>query len=279
VYAGLLFGKGELSILMVKNIEVKGKVISGGKLPLICTPLIGKNQTLVLDELTRVLSKGPDLIEWRVDFFRDIANVQEVLKTAAKIREIAVNIPILFTIRSIKEGGQPIALSEEQVVELYAAACKSQSIDLIDFELSNSQDHLRYLRKVADETSMKLILSYHNFEFTPSPESISLKFKEAEHLGADIAKAAVMPNKLEDVLILLNLTLEAQNYLRIPVISIAMGEYGSLTRMFGWVFGSAVTFAVGDKSSAPGQVPIEDLKTVLAITQKGLGLSACDSCQ
>lgn len=81
-----------------------------------------------------------------------------------------------------------------------------------------------------------------------------------------------MPQKLEDVLTLLSLTLDAQKYLRIPVISIAMGEYGSLTRMFSWVFGSAVTFAVGENSSAPGQVPIEDLKTVLAVTQKGLGL-------
>jgi 3-dehydroquinate dehydratase-1 len=264
---------------MAKNLEVKGKIICGGKLPLICTPLIGKNQTLVLDELTRVLSKEPDLVEWRVDFFQDIANVREVLQTAAKIREIAVNIPILFTIRSAKEGGQPIALFEEQVVELYAAACKSKSIDLIDFELNNPQEHLLYLRKAAVENAVKLILSYHNFESTPSPESIRLKFREAERLGADIAKIAVMPNNLEDVLILLNLTLEAQNFLEIPVISIAMGEYGSLTRMFGWVFGSAVTFAVGEKSSAPGQVPIEDLKTVLAITQKGLGFSTRNSCQ
>ncbi|MHB8124170.1 MAG: type I 3-dehydroquinate dehydratase [Desulfitobacteriaceae bacterium] len=236
-----------------------------------CTPLIGKDQVMILAELTNVLNKEPDLIEWRVDFFMGITNVQEVMNVAAKIREIAVNIPIIFTIRSSKEGGQPIALSEEQIVELYSAACRSKSIDLIDFELSNSDEHLRCLRKVADETDTKLILSYHNFEFTPSPESLSLMFKEAEHLGADIVKIAVMPNKLEDVLTLLSLTLEAKNQLRIPVITISMGEYGSLTRMFGWVFGSAVTFAVGDKSSASGQVPIEELKTVISIIQKGIG--------
>ncbi|HWQ72370.1 MAG TPA: type I 3-dehydroquinate dehydratase [Desulfitobacteriaceae bacterium] len=258
---------------MVKLVEVKGKIISGGKLPLICTPVLGENQTLVLDELTRVLSKEPDLIEWRADFFQDIMNVREVLQTAAKIRETAGNIPILFTIRSVKEGGQSIGLSEEQVVKLYAAACKSRCIDLIDFELGNSPEHLGYLRKTAAGTAVKLILSYHNFETTPAPEIIRLKFIEAERAGADIAKIAVMPRKLEDVLALLRLTLETQNYLEIPVISIAMGGYGSLTRMFGWVFGSAVTFAVGEKSSAPGQVPIEDLKTVLAIIQKGLGLS------
>lgn len=167
---------------MAKNIEVRGKIIGGGKLPLICTPLIGKNRALVLDELTGILGKGPDLIEWRADFFEDIADVQEVLQTAAQIRQAAGDIPVLFTIRSAKEGGQPIALSEEQAVELYAAVCRSKSIDLIDFELSNPQELIINLRKIASENSVKLILSYHNFELTPSPESISLKFREAERL-------------------------------------------------------------------------------------------------
>ncbi|MFZ3102922.1 MAG: type I 3-dehydroquinate dehydratase [Desulfitobacteriaceae bacterium] len=259
-----------MRIETTKLVEVKGKVIGGGKLPLICTPIIGKDQPTILAELTKVLTKEPDLLEWRVDFFEGIIDVQEVLDLAAKIREIAGDIPILFTIRSSKEGGQPIALAEEQVVDLYSAACRSKSVDLIDFELSNSTEQLLYLRKVADETATKLILSYHNFEYTPSPEIISFKFKQAEQLGADLVKVAVMPNNLEDVLTLLNLTLEAKKQLSIPVITISMGEYGALSRMFGWVFGSAVTFAVGEKSSAPGQVPIEDLKTVNSIISKSL---------
>jgi 3-dehydroquinate dehydratase-1 len=37
------------------------------------------------------------------------------------------------------------------------------------------------------------------------------------------------------------------------------------------VFGSSLSFAVGAASSAPGQVPIEDLNTVLGILQKSMG--------
>ena len=51
----------------------------------------------------------------------------------------------------------------------------------------------------------------------------------------------------------------------------SMGPYGAMTRLFGWAFGSALTFAVGAASSAPGQVPIEDLNMVLAILQKSIG--------
>ena len=49
-----------------------------------------------------------------------------------------------------------------------------------------------------------------------------------------------------------------------------MGGYGSLTRLFGWAFGSAMSFAVGAAASAPGQVPIEDMNSVMAILQKSL---------
>jgi len=96
------------------------------------------------------------------------------------------------------------------------------------------------------------------------------KFLHAEQLGADVAKLAVMPRDLDDVLTLLCATREASKKLRIPLISMSMGPYGAMTRLFGWTFGSALTFAVGASSSAPGQVPIEDLNTVLHILQKSI---------
>ncbi|UOF92753.1 type I 3-dehydroquinate dehydratase [Fodinisporobacter ferrooxydans] len=238
---------------------------------MICTPLIGKDQDALVGELTKVIPKQPDLIEWRVDFFDGIANVNEVMDAAKRIKEIAGNTPILFTRRSHKEGGQPISLSEDEVVELYTTVCASQTVDLIDFELSNNPEHFQYLRKKSLENGIQMVASYHNFQSTPSSDVIVQKLTDAERAGADIGKVAVMPNSLEDVLTLLHGTLTAKSKLNIPVITMSMGGYGSLTRMFGGAFGSAVTFAVGENSSAPGQIPIEDLKTVLTIVQRSMG--------
>jgi 3-dehydroquinate dehydratase-1 len=50
----------------------------------------------------------------------------------------------------------------------------------------------------------------------------------------------------------------------------SMGGYGALTRLVGGMFGSALSFAVGAAASAPGQVAIEDMDTVLEILQKSL---------
>ena len=91
-----------------------------------------------------------------------------------------------------------------------------------------------------------------------------------EKAGADIAKIAVMPKELRDVLTLLDATLTARNTLSLPIISMSMGGYGSLSRLFGWVFGSSVSFAVGEKSSAPGQVPIADVQAVAEIMRRAV---------
>lgn len=253
-----------------KPIEVHGKPVAGGKFPLICTPLVGRTRNKILAELDMLLAKQPDILEWRVDFFDDIGNTAAVIEMARSIKQAAGEIPLLFTRRSINEGGEKIALSEEQVIAMYAAVCDSRQIDLIDFEMSNDPAHIKQVRVASKANDIKLVLSFHNFSFTPGLELLNQRFMQAEQFGADISKIAVMPRNLDDVLTLLNATLQSSQKLRIPLISMSMGPYGSLTRLFGWTFGSALTFAVGASSSAPGQVPIEDLNAVLGILQKSI---------
>ena len=253
-----------------KPIEVHGKPVAGGKFPLICTPLVGRTHDKILAELQVVLAKQPDILEWRVDFFDDIGNTAAVIEMARRIKQAAGEIPLLFTRRSINEGGETIALSEEHVIALYSAVCDSRQIDLIDYEMSNDPAHIRRVRAASKANDITLILSFHNFSLTPELEVLKQRLMQAEQWGADIAKIAVMPRTLDDVLTLLSATLQSSQTLKIPLISMSMGPYGSLTRLFGWTFGSALTFAVGASSSAPGQVPIEDLNTVLAILQKSI---------
>ena len=253
-----------------RPIELHGKPVANGKFPLICTPLVGRSVDQIMAELAVVLPKKPDMLEWRVDFFDQIGDTAAVIAAALAIKNKAGAIPLLFTRRSSLEGGETIALNEGQVLALYTAVCDSKSIDLIDYEMVNGVANIVRVRDAAQANDIKLVLSFHNFSFTPGLEALSSKFLMAEQLGADVAKVAVMPRDLDDVLTLLAATRQASKKLRIPLISMSMGPYGSLTRLFGWTFGSCLTFAVGASTSAPGQVPIEDLNTVLAILQKSI---------
>jgi 3-dehydroquinate dehydratase-1 len=257
-----------------KPITIHGKPLGSGRFPALCTPLVGRTHAQVLSELALVLPKQPDLLEWRVDFFAGIGDTAAVLDLACAIRAAARNVPVLFTRRSIREGGEPIPLSEEQVVALMAAVCASGTVDVVDFEMNNDPAHVAQVRVAAHTHGVQLLLSFHNFQFTPAQDGLCQRFAQAQALGADIAKIAVMPQRLEDVLAVLAATLESSQKLDIPLASMSMGGWGALTRLMGGVFGSALSFAVGAEASAPGQVAMEDMHTVLAILQKSLAPKA-----
>lgn len=248
----------------MKAIKLHGQTAGGGAHPLICTPLVGKTAQSVFEELAIVLPKKPDLIEWRVDFFSNIGDTALVIDVASRIREAAGAIPIIFTCRSVNYGGERVALNDIDIMKLYVAACASRCVDLIDYELSNSPEYLVRLRNTSRDNDVAMIMTYQNFESTPAPEVLTAKFLEAERLGADIAKVAVMASCPEDVLTLLDATAHGSKLCTIPLIAVSMGRSGSLSRVFAWVYGSTVTFAFGHKSSAPGQISIEEMRVALA---------------
>jgi len=253
-----------------KPIILPGQTAATAKMPIICTPLVGRTHDAVLAEVQRVVPKKPDLLEWRVDFFEGIGDHAAVIALATDIRKAAGGIPVLFTRRSMREGGEKIALDEAGVLAMYAAVMESRSIEIIDYEMVNEATHIAQVRAQSKANGIQLVLSFHNFQATPSHAELCAKFELAQSMGGDIAKVAVMPQRLEDVLTVLSATLESSQRLDIPLISMSMGAYGSLTRLFGWTCGSAMSFAIGAAASAPGQVPIEDLNTVLEILNKSL---------
>ena len=254
----------------MKPIHLHGQPVGGGDHPLICTPLVGRTREAILDELAIVLPKGPDLIEWRVDYFQDIGHIATVIEIARQIKKAAKAIPLIFTCRSANEGGQRIPLNDAEIVKLYVDVCASRCIDIVAYELSNLTRNLEQIRKASRDNDVAMLMSFHNFQYTPEAAILSAKFRDAEQLGADIAMVAVMPRAHEDVLTLLGATLRASESSGIPVIGVSMGAIGSVSRLVGGVYGSAVTFAVGKGYSGPGQVPIEELRAVLGTVRKAV---------
>jgi 3-dehydroquinate dehydratase-1 len=243
-----------------------------GETPLICTPLVGETKQRLLAEATSIVgTKKPDALEWRVDHFKAIADTAAVLDTARALRDVAGTLPIIFTCRSAAEGGHRVPLGQSQIVDLHEAMSESRLVEFVDFELGNDPDHVRRVRERTHSHEVRLILSYHNTSFTPGVEFMVDRFLEAERLGADVAMVQVKPRNRADVLRLLAATMEADDKTRIPLISMSVGPLGSVTRMVGGLFGSSLSFAVGEKASAPGQIPIGDLVTVFDILRRARG--------
>ncbi|WP_301000408.1 type I 3-dehydroquinate dehydratase, partial [Turicimonas muris] len=75
-----------------------------------------------------------------------------------------------------------------------------------------------------------------------------------------------------DALNLMGATWKVRNfYSRKPMLTMAMGKWGVMSRMTGEFTGSDITFCmVGGKPSAPGQIPSEEAQTILNSIHKAM---------
>lgn len=242
-------------------------VLSKGHIPKICLPLTSKTKEEIKRDLAILIEKKPDMIELRADFLNDIAETEAVIHIVQFITN-QTDIPLLFTIRSKREGGQPISLNEAEVVQLLCEIASNTKVTMIDYEVNNEIEHIQQVVHTTHRYDKQIVMSYHNFTETPDDDRLLDYFSQMELLKADVAKVAVMPNSKADVLRLLQLTAEADEQLNIPIITMSMGELGEMSRVISWIYGSVLTFAVGVESSAPGQIPFEQLKTAIKTLQQ-----------
>ena len=246
------------------QVTIRGMVVGGPK-PLICLPLVGDTKTKILKEAKELVTLQPDLLEWRVDAYDKVENIEDCLSLLEELRGSISDIPLIFTCRIDLEGGGK-KIAQKKRLELLTAAMESGNVDIVDVELCNGEEFVKAINERAKANNVKLILSYHNFRETPSEPFIYAKLVEAQTAGADIAKLAAMPKNYGDVLILLSATNKARNEsVQVPIITMSMGPEGAISRLAGGLFGSDITFAIGMQASAPGQIPIKDLKTGMAL--------------
>lgn len=209
------------------------------------------------DYQRRADDKAIDILEWRADFF-EARSLNGFLAAALELRQ-AVEKPVLWTLRSEAEGGH--APADASYLELVRGMAACGLVDAIDMELERgiaAEDV-----KAAQQAGTRVILSYHNFEATPSQTEMDALFDAMNALGGDVLKIAVMPRTPEDVLALLAATCAARRRTGRPVISMSMGRWGALSRVTGTLFGSSATFACVEHASAPGQFDVEAARRLM----------------
>lgn len=254
----------ELKTVTINNITI------GDGIPKICVPMVGETEAELLEEAALLKTLDLDVVEWRVDFFEDLEKTDDVKAVLAKIRAGLGNIPLLFTIRSAKEGGRR-KVSEEYYLALNKAVAKTGMVDLIDVELFSGEPVIRPLIDAAHANDVYVILSNHDFSKTPAKEEIISRLCKEQELGADILKIAVMPANSADVLTLMDATnTMKERFAERPMITMSMGGKGVISRLAGENFGSALTFGAAKKASAPGQIAAAELRRILTLLHESL---------
>ncbi|WP_317368635.1 type I 3-dehydroquinate dehydratase [uncultured Tyzzerella sp.] len=245
--------------IKIKNIKI------GEGVPKICVPLIGMNKEEFLCNAKKLKDKKLDLVEVRIDYLDKVEDLDCVKDLIKKIRNILKEIPIIFTFRTIKEGGKK-EISLQYYKKLNIEVAKSGYVDLIDIELFIGDDIVKQIVDKAHNANVKVIISNHDFSKTPDKEEIVKRLCKMQNLNADLPKIAVMPKSIKDVFTLIYATyIMVDKYPKTPVITISMSKIGAITRIAGETFGSAITFGALDVSSAPGQIDVDKLYNILEI--------------
>ncbi len=254
---------GKIRTVMLRGVEV------GAGAPKIIVPIVAATAVGIVDKAREIQNYTFDVVEWRADFYEDVFDTAKVLETLAALRRELGDKPILFTFRTKREGGEK-EISPDAYTALNAAVAGSGDADAVDVEVFSGDETARANIDAVHAAGRAVVGSNHDFGGTPDKADLLYRLRRMQDLGADIPKIAVMPKSEADVIALLDATQEMHTrYADRPIITMSMGR-GVISRLCGEYFGSAMTFGAVGQVSAPGQIPADELRSVLAILHRAL---------
>lgn len=254
--------------LIMKPTNLKHLSLGTGT-PKICVPITGSDVTTVIAQAGEIVSTAADVVEWRLDYLNNLEDTEAICATANRLVTLLGELPLIVTLRDRTQGGKR-QISDSDYQTLYTQLIANSSIAAIDLEWHRAKSTITHLIALATANNVATIISQHYFDQTPTlPEMTDLLIAMATRHGSFV-KLAVMPQSNDDVLNLMTATHAVADQLTQPIISMAMGDLGAVTRVTGATFGSVMTFATVRHSSAPGQLTVEQTKKILDILTPGL---------
>lgn len=247
----------------MNTVKIKHTVLGEGR-PKIAVPLVAKDAESLQQAVAALAGLDYDVVEFRVDFLQEAANADFVMAQTEAVRRALPDSPLLFTFRRAVEGGS-CPCGDDYYFALVHRAIESGLIDIIDIELFAGDEAVAAAVAKAKAHGVAALLCNHDFDKTPPQVEITGRLKKMAALGADICKIAVMPQSAADVLTLLSATEEVYRTTKQPIVTMAMGKLGVISRLAGQTFGSAMTFGAAQQASAPGQIAVNDLRRILDV--------------
>ena len=234
-----------MNTVMVRNLEI------GAGAPKIIVPIVAKTREGILEKAAELKNYTMDLVEWRADFYEDALDVEKTVETAELLNKALGELPLLYTFRTALEGGNK-EITPIHYTALNKAVAESGFVDIIDVESNTPRAEADENIRNIHAAHLPVIGSYHNFSETPDTS-------ELLYIMRNIQRRADVASLLDATQIMFT------KYALRPILTMSMGQLGVISRVTGDAFGSCATFGAVGQTSAPGQIPVNDLHTVLRI--------------
>ncbi|AVF09561.1 type I 3-dehydroquinate dehydratase [Acinetobacter baumannii] len=207
-----------------------------------------------------------DLAEFRIDLLSFASDTKQVIALGHELKKILGNKPMIATIRTKNEGGQ-LEISDADYGKTYQAYLKNPFMDWLDVEMFRDQKVVSEIVQQAHQKKVLVVMSNHDFQKTPSQDEIEKRLLKQDQMGADVLKIAVMPKSKQDVFTLMNATLKVSQQTTKPLLTMSMGQLGTISRVATANMGGSYSFGMIGQASAPGQIDVTKLKQILQTVQ------------
>ncbi|KAJ7088604.1 Shikimate dehydrogenase [Mycena epipterygia] len=213
------------------------------------------------------LTQGVDALELRVDLLSDlttfgssIPSVPYVKDQIAALRR-STSLPLIFTIRTVSQGGAFPDNAEKEGFELLKLAL-ALGIEYLDVEISLPEDMIREL--ISRKGHSKIIASWHDWSGKMKWDGpvVKEKYAIADRLG-DIVKIVGKADTMQDNFALYDFVSKANSQPNAkPIIAINMGLQGQMSRILNPTF-SPVSHPLLPTKAAPGQLSFAEIQRAL----------------
>jgi 3-dehydroquinate dehydratase I len=216
----------------------------------ICVSIAAENPENLREKINKAFSYGANYIEIRFDFL-NLSDMEQTLKIAENVREKAI-----FTLRTSTEGGKFKGDNNDRMMWLEKLSiAKPMLVDIEYNTIKDNDDLANYLKKQKIPT----LVSWHDFEKTPPKAQLTDMFKKMRIYSNHI-KIVTTAINIIDALRILDLY---ENATESNLIAFSMGEAGIISRIMCPIIGrSPFTYAALEKSIAPGQLTIKQMRNI-----------------
>lgn len=242
---------------------------------LVCVPIMVQDEPAALADAALARDCGADIVEFRIDEFfsgqTDAGGQIDQREIAAILRMVQHSpLPCIVTCRAASEGGHYDA-DDSARVSLYQHLGTSnhppQYLDIEFAAYSRSANLKQKVNLAIDHPHQRrdvrtgLILSSHDFAGRPRELLRRISAMQDEP-AARLVKIAYAARSIRDNLELFDILSEHSGTgAGRPMIALAMGPFGLMSRVLAPKFGAFLTFASlkPQSTTAPGQPTLRDL--------------------
>ncbi|MGQ4915778.1 MAG: type I 3-dehydroquinate dehydratase [Candidatus Asgardarchaeia archaeon] len=208
----------------------------------------------LVNKANLALDLGGDLVETRLDFLKEL-NMKAFEREFSPLRK-----QLIITYRSMQEGGV-VPINDFDRVDIILKLVSIIRPSFFDIELSTIK-RIKAIELINYREESGLIISWHNFNFTPTVHKLFQIYKEANLLG-DVIKIVPMANTYSDNSAIIKLYKLIPETDKKRVIAFCMGSRGIISRFYQLLLDTLLTYtSLPGEPVAEGQISIEEARTL-----------------